>query len=245
MATLQVVAERPRRAKEIAEALDLKWATAYRTLAHLEEEEYLRRDPATNEYFIGARLYALGVAYLATHPLTHLAPPHLDRLAKELDCVAQVNERQRRQVLTIAIAEGSTRIPKTSPGFTFPLGVAAKGRLLLAFAPEDVREAVLAEPLPAFTEHTLTEPERLREAIAEVAASGQAITQDDLQLGVASIAVPIRDRDGDVCACVSLVVPSARIQDDAERTVLLEGAHQAGRALSIGLGWRPRTVVSS
>jgi DNA-binding IclR family transcriptional regulator len=242
MATLEVVAERPRRAKEIAEALGLKWATAYRTLAHLEEEEYLRRDPATNAYSIGARLYAVGVAYLSTHPLSHLAPPHLERLAKDLDCVAQVNERQRKQVLTLAIAEGSTRIPKTSPGFSFPLGVAAKGRLLLAFAPDDIREETLAEPLPPYTAHTVTDPARLRAAIEQVAATGQAVTEDDLQVGVGSIAVPVRDRDDAVCACVSVVVSTARIRDEAQCEELLEGAHQAGRMLSMGLGWRPAQV---
>lgn len=240
MAILEVVSEAPRRAKEIASVLDLKWTTAYRTLAHLEEQEYLRRDPSTNEYAVGARLYALGLAYLRDHALLHLSQPHLEHLAHTLNCVAQVNERQARQVLTIALAEGPSRIPKTSAGFTFPLGIAAKGRLLLAFAPDEVVEETLSHPLPALTPSSTTDPEQLRKELQQIRDAGCAVTSDDLQIGVGSIAVPIRDRDNEVCACVSLVVPSARLADEADRELLLDGARQAGRALSIGIGWLPR-----
>ena len=66
---LEAVAERPMRAKEIAETLGLKWTTAYRTITYLYEHRYLRRDDASGVHSIGPRLYYLGQSYLLDNPL--------------------------------------------------------------------------------------------------------------------------------------------------------------------------------
>lgn len=237
MAILEVVGAGPLRAKDIATELDLKWTTAYRTLVHLEEQGYLQRDPATNEYSIGAGIFALGLAYLRGHQLLHLSQPHLETLAHDLSCVAQVNERHHQQVLTIAMSEGPSRIPNTSAGTIFPLGAAAKGRLLLAHAPADVIESTIEHPPSGLSSTVLADPDALREELATIREQGYALTLDALQPGIGSLAVPIHDREGTVCACLALVLASDRLAPDAERESILNVARHAGRRLSIGIGW--------
>ena len=72
---LEAVAEKPMRSKEVAERLGLKWTTAHRTLTHLLEQRYLRRDDASGLYSIGPRLYYLDIrTRLARHAA--IAHPH-------------------------------------------------------------------------------------------------------------------------------------------------------------------------
>jgi DNA-binding IclR family transcriptional regulator len=236
---LEALAERPMRAKDLAEALGLKWTTAYRSLAYLEEQEYLRRDPSSGEYSIGPRLYVLGLAYLVTDPLAPVAPAHLKAASEHMGCAAQANEREGVRVMTVASVDSPTPIRKTSPGFTFPLGVAAKGKLLLAYAPDEVQQAVLTDPLPEFTRHTITEPRALAAELEQIRAHGHAVTREDLQLGVGSVATPIRDRTGAVVGCVSLVVRNDRMNDDRLVADLLATSEDASHEISVALGWRP------
>lgn len=242
MSILEAIAERPMRAQELANALGLRWTTAYRTLAHLEGAGYLRRDPRTHEYLIGARLYSLGVSYLATHPLVQQAHGQLEAVAAELKCAAQVNERDQRTVVTLEVADGPFPVAKTSPGFKFPLGVAAKGQLLLAFAPEEVQAEILSKPLPQYTARTITDPGQLAARLEEIRSAERALTRDDLQVGVGSVAAPIRDAAGEVVACMSLIVRSRRLSNTRDQEELLAAAGKGARALSLGLGWQPSTT---
>jgi DNA-binding IclR family transcriptional regulator len=242
LAILEALAEQPMRAQDLARHLDLKWTTAYRTLSYLEDEEYLRRSEATNEYSVGPRLYRVGSAYLAAHPFANVVPPHLKAAADAMSCAAQANERQGHTVVTIAAVESPLAIRKTSPGFTFPLGLAAKGQLLLAFAPEDVQEEVLSKELPRFTQHTLTDARQLRERLQQIRADGFASTREDLQTGVGSVAAPIQDREDRVIGGISLVVRSSRMDDAGFVEELVTTAQQAAHDVSLAVGWRPRAV---
>lgn len=240
MAILETLAKQPMRAKDLAEALDLKWTTAHRTLTYFEEQGYLARNPASGEYSIGARVYALGGTYLIRHQFAHASGPHLRTAADRMQCGAQANERQALTVITVAAIDPPMDIPKTSPGFTFPVGVAAKGKLLLAFAPEEAREQFLAEPLPAFTKHTTTDPVALREELEIIRADGHAVTREDLQLRVGSAAAAVRDAHDAVVGCVSLVVRSARMNTDDFVEQLVDSAKVAASGVSLALGWHPR-----
>jgi DNA-binding IclR family transcriptional regulator len=240
MAILEALARRPMRAKDLAEALELKWTTAHRTLTYFEEEGYLERDPSSGEYSVGARVYALGSTYLIRHQFAHAAGPHLRIAAERMMCGAQANERQDLTVITVAAIDPPTDIPKTSPGFTFPLGVAAKGQVLLAFAPDEVRERLLAEALPAFTNHTITDPDAMRERLEQIRSDGHAVTREDLQLGVGSVASAVRDTQDEVVGCISLVVRSDRMDDDGFTQQLVDSAKQASSGASVTLGWHPR-----
>lgn len=119
--------------------------------------------------------------------------------------------------------------------------------VLLALAPEPVREQVLVLPLMPYTQHTDPDPDPdvLRAKIAEIAQRGYAVIQDDLVVGVGSAAAPIRGTDGGVSACVSLVLRTPRLRDDAVRERALALAMSSAEKISLGLGWRPGAGRSS
>jgi DNA-binding IclR family transcriptional regulator len=102
------------------------------------------------------------------------------------------------------------------------------GRVLLAFAPNEFVEAVLAEGLTPHTPHTITDPGRLRACLAEVRRIGYAVTSEEMTLGSCSVAAPVRDAKGEVLAALSLVTRS----NNADLRRLVPVVLAAARALS-------------
>lgn len=240
MAILETLARQPMRAKDLADTLELKWATAYRTLTYFEEQGYLELSESTGEYSISGRMYALGSSYLVGHRFAEASGYHLRTAAEQMRCSAQANEREGLTVLTLVASDPPTEIPKTSPGFTFPLGVAAKGQVLLAFAPTAVQERFFEQPLPAFTQHTITDPERLKERLTRIRADGYATTREDLQVGVGSVAAAVRDDRNEVIGCISLVVRNTRMDEPGFTDEIVDCANTTAQDISIAMGWRPR-----
>lgn len=109
----------------------------------------------------------------------------------------------------------------TRPGSRLPLHATAVGQVLLAFAPDDVRDRVLAGPLRRWTERTLTDPGHVRRALAEVRRSGVAVCRGQIELVSQSVAAPVRDGDGRVVAAVSVVIPVERRVQPYEMAVRL------------------------
>jgi DNA-binding IclR family transcriptional regulator len=97
-----------------------------------------------------------------------------------------------------------------------PLHASSSGLVLLAHGPRELQEKVLAGPLPAFTAHTITTPDRLRRVLADVRRDGHAYCPGHIHPDALGVAVPVRDTRGAVVAAVAVIVPN----DDQGRTVI-------------------------
>jgi DNA-binding IclR family transcriptional regulator len=114
------------------------------------------------------------------------------------------------------------------------------GKVLLAWAPDDVAERALRAPVRA-TRHTVVEPGRLRRELAEVRRRGFARTAEEMSLGASSVAVPVTaNRAGTpvVVGALGVVVPSHR-RDPARLVPVLEvAARGIGREVGRTAGFR-------
>jgi len=119
----------------------------------------------------------------------------------------------------------------TRVGGRFALHATGVGLVLLAHAPVDVQEQVLAAPLERYTDLTITDPVRLRRCLAEVRRAGYAVSDRQVTMDALSVAAPIRAPEG-VVAAISLVVA----QDRADPVALAPLVQAAGRVLSRALG---------
>jgi DNA-binding IclR family transcriptional regulator len=204
---LEVVADRPLRAAEIARALGLSWATTHRVVSYLTEMGYLERDARTRRYSVGVRSYSLGSSYLARLPLHHVCHPYLEAASTIARATAQLVERDHRRSVVLSVVEARRHhVPETTIGCNFPLHCGSKGHVLLAHADPAFVEDYLSRPLEALTPWTIVDPDVLRERFAEVRAKGYAVTDRDVRLFSASVAAPVVDRAGSVVASVTLVV---------------------------------------
>ena len=113
----------------------------------------------------------------------------------------------------------------------------AEGRAVLAFRPEAEVEALIAQGFRPRTPKTITEPDKLRAALAEVRRVGFAREDEQSELGMRSIAAPIRDASGDVVAAVGMAGPMQRLSDKVLAQYAPQVAETA-RVISTRLGYK-------
>ncbi len=123
-------------------------------------------------------------------------------------------------------------------GQHIPLHATSNGKVLLSGLTDEELVRTLP-PMTAYTSHTITTRKRLRRELEEIRAEGYAIATDELEVGLAAIAAPIRNAHGDVIASLSLSGPTFRL-DERRIKELLPLLTDAAAEVSHRLGWGAR-----
>jgi len=214
--------DRPRLTlSEAAEATGITPASARRCLLTLEALGYLTHD---GKFFRPTpRLARLGAPYDSASPLPMLAQPFLEAVRDDTGESASLAVLDGDDMLFVARAE-SARIVSLGGrvGGRLPTTGSATGRVLLASLPDDEleRRLVLAHPA-ASTEHTLVTIDDIRRRVLQARAEDAAITSEELEIGVNTMAVPVRDSRGRVHAAMSLAVLVSRASVETMRDTFL------------------------
>lgn len=189
---------------DVAKLTGLSRATARRFLLTLADLGYVRTD---GKYFeLTAQVLQLGYAYLSSHSLPQLIEPVLEELSAELNQSASASVLDGSDVVYIARVH-TRRIMRVgiAVGTRFPAYATSMGRVLLAHLPQAALEHALgAQPLEALTPGTLTDPDALRAELDKVRAQGWCLVDQELELGLRSIAVPVFAPDGTVAAAMNV-----------------------------------------
>lgn len=189
---------------EVAERTGLTRAGARRILLTLQTLGYVEAEG--RQFRLTPRILDLGFAYLSSLPLWQRAEPAMQAV------VAQVHESCSAAVLDGADIVYVLRVP-THKIMSINLGVGSRlpayctsmGRVLLADLPPAERERRLAaRPLRALTPRTLTDPQALAAAIDRVQREGFCLVDQELEDGLVSMAVPVRDRSGRAVAALNV-----------------------------------------
>jgi DNA-binding IclR family transcriptional regulator len=216
---------------ELARRADLPVPTAHRLTGELVEWGALARRPS-GEYVVGRRLWDLGLLAPVQAGLRQIASPFLHDIYAATLATVHLGARDGPQVLYVDRLSGHASVPVVSQiGSRLPLHPTGVGKVLLAYAPEQVRDQVLAN-LTRFTPYTVTQPGRLLAELRQVHRDGFAQTNEEMTLGACSVAVPIRVDDGRVVAALGIVVPSLKRDRPRLVTALQVAAQGIGRSLS-------------
>ncbi|KMS61912.1 IclR family transcriptional regulator [Sphingobium baderi LL03] len=163
-------------------------------------------------YTLRPKVMALGYAYLSSSTLAMRAQPLLDQLRDELHESCSLGVSEEDEVYYVARAEVS-RIMSISlrVGSRLPLYCTSMGRVLLSGQSKESQRTYLRRTkLVALTPHTQIEPGNLLALFDHVANEGYAIVDQELEIGLRSIAVPVEGPDG-IVAAVNIGVQAARI----------------------------------
>lgn len=203
---------RPERQRQsisaVAEASGLDRATARRCLLTLWQLGYADYD---GKFFtLTPRVLRLGTACLATMPLPQLVQPLLDELSEEIGESSSVSILDGAEIVYVArAAQRKVMSIALMPGSRLPAYCTSMGRVLLAALPEDEARSRLGPgPLPQRTPLTLTDPEAVMAAIALVRAEGHAVIDQEVEMGLCSIAVPLLSARRVTVAAVNLGLPA-------------------------------------
>jgi DNA-binding IclR family transcriptional regulator len=225
---------------EIATRSGLPLTTAHRLLAELAEWGALTRR-SDGRYEIGRRLWELGLLAPVQLELRQVASPFLLDVHTATRETVHLAVRENLTALYVERISGRESVPVVSQvGSRLPLHATGVGKVLLAWAPDDVAERALRAPVRA-TRHTVVEPGRLRRELAEVRRRGFARTAEEMSLGASSVAVPVTANRGGtpvVVGALGVVVPSHR-RDPARLVPVLEvAARGIGREVGRTAGFR-------
>ncbi|WP_282793430.1 IclR family transcriptional regulator C-terminal domain-containing protein [Streptomyces sp. CC224B] len=204
-----------------AAATGLSRATARRALLTLRHLGYA--DSQGPVYHLLPRVLDLGYARLSSLTLTDISRPHLAELAALLDESASVAVLDGPDIRYLARAATSRilRMDITS-GTRLPAWPTSMGRVLLAaLPPAELAARIARSERRSLTAHTLTSPRTLTAAVGAAARDGYALVDQELQEGLRSLAVPLRDRDGRVVAALNVAVHAGRSapQETLERVL--------------------------
>ncbi|CAL9336669.1 IclR family transcriptional regulator C-terminal domain-containing protein [Streptomyces sp. Tu 3180] len=191
---------------EAAEAAGLSYPSTRRNLLTLRQLGYVEQ--RGRRFLPSPRVLELGYARLSTLTLADIARPHLAELAervKESASLAVLDGAEVRYVARAATEQiTSARI---TPGTRLPAYATSMGRVLLADLPEaDRLERIRALRPRSLTPHTLTSPDALAAALDRAARAGHALVEQELEVGLRSLAVPVRDRGGRAVGAVNVAL---------------------------------------
>ena len=208
---LGVLADGPLGVTEVAIRSHIPKSTAARLLAALATEGAVEQIPGETRYRLGPHLTALASGLGDARGLVATARPALVDLAGELGEAAGLSVRDGWTAHYVDQVDSPNPVQvRDWTGTRIPLHAVSSGQVFLAHLPAPTLSRYLAEPLEAFTPHTLTDAGALLERLRDVRRDGHAWVLEEYAIGISSVAAPVADARGELVAAVHVHGPSYR-----------------------------------
>ena len=196
---------------QISHKTGIPRAAVRRCLYTLKQLGYA--DSEANNFFLTPKILTLGYSYLSSTPLTIAAQPCLNQVSRMLNESCSLAVLDDTEVLYVS-RSATSRVMSVSlnAGSRLPAYCTSLGRVMLAAMSEDELQSYFAKvSLRAFTDRTLVSEEALREVLIGVRQNGYAVVEEELEIGLSSIAVPVRGASGATVAALNIGAQSARV----------------------------------
>jgi len=222
---------------ELSRKLELSKSSTHRLLSTLAAEGLLSQDPTTGKYRLGLAMYDLGSAVGSRLDLHEAVIPPMEILRNRTGETVHVAVLDRREVVYVERLDSPHGLRLfLEVGRRNAAHSTATGKCLLAHLPSVELDALLdGWKLEKKTEHTVTSIKVLREQLREVRRRGYAENRGESELGVLSIAGPIRGPLDRVVASISVAGPTERMDKDLHKVIqaVSEAAAQSSRQLGL------------
>lgn len=237
-------AERPRWGlSEISRESGVPKPTVHRWLCALERAGFVRQDEKNRSYGLGYKLLELGNAAHNQIELSSIALPHMEQLRDR--CGESVH-------LTVIISGEGVYLAKVDTDHPIRLWTRLSGRgplyagalrtILMAYLSEKEIDETIARGLEGFTQHAITDPDKLRARLRLIRQQGWAVSKGELFADSASIAAPIHDERGKVIAGLGVAGPITRFTDDRINEIL-PMVIETANVISQLLGYKPNATL--
>ena len=230
---------------ELSRRLGLHKNNVFRLLATLEEEGYVEQSQDNERYRLGLRSLELGAAFARHHTLSVRARPVLETLCEATGETAHLGMLDSYEVVHVSgVAPARALVASERMGARLPLHCTALGKVLLGCAQESEQQGydrvvVAGAPLPARTERTITDPDKLFEEARTAAGQGLAFDLEEFEVGIACAAAPVYAASGLVVGALSVSAPTARCDEARLKGRLANQVVEAAESLSRELGHDP------
>jgi IclR family pca regulon transcriptional regulator len=220
---------------EVAHATDMTRATVRRFLLTLVREGYVESDG--KHFRLRPKILELGFSVLSSMDIWDVAQPVMNELSAKVQesCFAAILDGD--SVIYVARANSNRLVSVgINIGSRVPAHCVSTGRVLLASVPEEALYAYLEKvELKKFTPNTVTSKVELRSLIEATRRQGWSIVDQELEIGLRSISVPIQNRSGAVVAALNVCCPSSRISPEEVCTEVLTELLAASERITLAL----------
>lgn len=208
------------RIEEIATALDRAPSTVYRHLATLRKQHYVRKNG--DEYHLALRFLTLGGHARMQQTGFDIAKEKVDQLAAETGERSQfiVEEHGFRIYLYTQTGENAVRTGASTGKRGYLHGSSAGKAILASLSQDRVEEIVDQHGLPAATDQTITEREKLFNELEDIRERGYAYNVEESTLGLRAIGTAIEGTDGETIGALSISGPAHRLKGERFRSEL-------------------------
>jgi DNA-binding IclR family transcriptional regulator len=219
---------------EIARRTGINASTVSRLLATLAAAGLVAHSAVTGRYRLGLRMLHFGNAVLARLDLRDVAREHLRALTAVTGETATLSVASGGTALTVDYVQSPASVQSVATlGRPSVAHATAVGKVMLAFT--DQRPA---DELTAYTDATITDPDRLRDEIARTRDRGWAEATGEREVDLHAVAVPVRNREGALLAILGVQGPAGRFGPD-ERRAAVTNLQRAARHIGTTFAGHP------
>ncbi len=231
---------------QLAERMSLPKSSVHRLLGTLIAHEFVERDPATRRYRLGLRVFEIGSVAIHERGLHKAAHPIVEQLAISSGETCHLAVLAGVDAVYVYKIDGArTVIMSSRVGGRAPCYCTSIGKVLIAWAADEVFERVVASGFHAFTTNTIMSRDELATELDKVRRKGYALDLEEFERGLRCIAAPVRDHAGLVVAALGLAGPANRLSNERLRAVV-DPVMGAADAVSRNLGYvRNRNMAAS
>jgi len=221
---------------DISKTLGITRVTASSMVQSLLQRNYIEKDPATGKFYIGYKFLDLAHVYRYRYPFLYAAEEYVRNMAEKLNIRINVCVLKPPGVAVVLLSKDVSLLPKMIMGYVFPAYASASGKLLLAFAPDEVVEPWINNmQFIRHTSHTIDNKEDLYRELEQIRTQEIAFEREELIVQRCCIAAPIRDVSGQVIASVSFSCIEEYIE--TELPMLTDNIRLLARTISSALGY--------
>lgn len=221
---------------EVATRNGINRAKARRFLLTLHGLGYVRKQ---DRYFeLTPRALDLGYAFLSANGYQRVVRQHLEHITEVTGESSSMGVLDGTDVIYVARSAAPHRLMTVALniGSRLPAVATSMGRVLLACTPDRLDEILARSELVAYTANTITDPDTLRKRIDEVREQGYCILDQELESGLRSLAVPVRDQYGHLLGALNVSTNAARVSRETLEQeflpLLLDTSQQIERTIS-------------
>lgn len=224
------------RISEAAEFLGVAPSTAHRLLTMLVYHGFAVKDDRLRLYRPGPILHELGMSVIRDMDIRRHARPVLERLRDEVNESVNLAVPYGSQVLYVEGLESKNVLRVGTRAGTFvPANCISVGKVLLAtLSAEQLLQVFPSEVLPTITPNSVAKRAKLEKELKETRARGYARSFGESEEGVCSIAVALRNQDGEARAAISIAAPISR-HSVAKEQMWVDVASRAARDIEAAL----------
>ena len=224
---------------ELSKRLGLHKNNVFRLLATLESKGYIEQNKATDNYRLGVKSLELGQTFIKQLGLVRQAKPFMREIVEKCNETAYIGVIRQNSVVYLDVEEANQTVRVANRvGWRLPMHCTAIGKAQIAFVSEEEFDKLgILDNMERFTPNTIIDKGEFINHLKEVAKQGYAVDNEEYNLGVRCVGVPLRDYTGRVVGGICVSGPSCRITDEMLRKGIIPVVKKAGEKASKRLGF--------